>query len=180
MKTAFVEKMTMPVKPGELMFAMDVIEAVGTGNRTGAQAGAYRFARGASALMEHIKDTDKAASLNLRAWAFADVVRDERIERWRKGPYLHNAVFVAAAELSMTDHGGFDPNDFFNRVTEIAAQYSTDELNGILEDGRREILNPTPGYLHGEQTARSPRITGNDYCPCKSGKKYKKCHGGNG
>ena len=51
MKTALVERITVPVRPGELLFAMGVVEAVGDGGGTGMQAGAYRFYRGGTALI---------------------------------------------------------------------------------------------------------------------------------
>jgi hypothetical protein len=116
MKTAFVERMTMPVKPGELLFAREIIEAVGTGHHTGADAQAHRFVCGSAALRARIADGDKAASLNLRAWALEDMRSDPRIERWRDGNYLHRVLLVAAAELPMTDNAGFDPNEFFRKV----------------------------------------------------------------
>lgn len=178
MRTPDVERMTAPVTPWELWFAMRLIGAVGTGNRTGPEAGAHRFARGGVALSELVGDRGKAASLNLRAWAVSDMVKDERIKDWSRGTDLHLALFVAAAELPMTDDGGFDANDFFQRVKDVAERYSVDEIKSILNEGRQEQLERAASdYLNALQIPKPPHITGNDYCPCKSGKKYKKCHG---
>jgi uncharacterized protein YchJ len=172
MKTPFVERMTVPVKPGELIFAMEVIEAVGDGNRPAELAAAYRFAQGGAALAKLIKDKHKAASLNLRSWAYSDMLHQQQIQAWSAGHKVHPALFVAAATMDMNDHGNFDPNEFFNKVEEIASQKSVEELNAAIGQERSAI-----GTAPGNPFVLPPRITGNDYCPCKSGKKYKKCHG---
>jgi hypothetical protein len=190
MKTAFVEKITAPVKSGELIFAWDVIQAVGTGNRTGAQGGALRFVRGLHALKQYIQDEGKAGSLNTRAWALNDLLSDERIQPWRKGEYIHNSLFVVAAEMPMTDHGEFDAGDFFRRVEETVERFSDDQIKNMLKDGARELpqnLRPVPEPQYWpeqtgwqvEQRIGIPRIGRNEPCPCGSGKKYKKCHGAN-
>lgn len=186
MKTAFVEKITAPVKPGELIFAMDVIEAIGNGNGQPA----YRFLHGISALKRYIDDEGKAASLHTRAWALSDMLSDKRIEHWRKGEYIHNSLFVVAAEMPMTDHGGFDADDFFRRVEETAKRFSDDQIKDMLKDGARELpqnIQPIPEPQYGpeqtgwqvEQRIGVPRIGRNERCPCGSGKKYKRCHGTN-
>jgi hypothetical protein len=121
MKTAFMERITLPVKPGELLFALEVIEAAGTGDYTDPQAVAHRFVHGSVALREHIADQDKAASLNSRAWALSYMYSDPRIERWTKGNYRHHALLVAAAELPMTDNARFNPNDFFAELKKLSS-----------------------------------------------------------
>lgn len=183
MKTEFMEKITAPVKPGEFLFALDVIDAIGNGNRPG-----YRFIHSIGALKKYIDDEGKVGSLNSRVWAFTDMLREDRVVEWKKGTNVHSALFVAAAELPMTDRASFHPDDFYAKVREIATQYAPDEIERMLQDGRREMPKqtyPEPQYLMEqgdwgvEQRVGIQRIGRNEPCPCGNGKKYKKCHGAN-
>jgi preprotein translocase subunit SecA len=69
------------------------------------------------------------------------------------------------------------------RALEIMEQCDRRGIKVIvgIEPGKQEDITDVERILRRPEPVKvvkaPPRITGNDYCPCGSGKKYKKCCG---
>ena len=66
-------------------------------------------------------------------------------------------------------------------VIELAHQHDWQVIIGV-EPDEMEDLSDLRKLLRHEEAAEvkprlPPKISGNDYCPCRSGKKFKKCCG---
>lgn len=66
------------------------------------------------------------------------------------------------------------------QLLELCRQYGIEVLIGVEPDKYEDISDIERAFRrHPRPLAAKapPRISGNDYCPCRSGKKYKKCCG---
>jgi hypothetical protein len=176
-----------PVKAGEFCFAMDIVDAAVDGRlpiSVDPEKAKYPFIIGMTAIRDYIKDEQQAKSLSLRTSAFSDMLQDERTSEWRRGDdgeRLHGAFIMAAAEMPINNHGSFDNDEFFNRVKEISAKHSPEEIAAILKDGYGEF--PELPQIAEPQSSNPPRqmfFDRNKPCPCGSGRKHKKCCGRHG
>lgn len=89
-------------------------------------------------------------------------------------------------------HGTSDGEEILKKKTPAEAERnaavdllaaSARQIHGYCLDQRRQGLNrgDTPGIMPSRQPVRAPVKVGRDEpCPCGSGKKYKRCHGGPG
>ena len=64
------------------------------------------------------------------------------------------------------------------QILDLCNQHGIQVIIGI-EPDKREDITDVERILRQPEPAKTakepPRISGNDYCPCGSGKKYKKC-----
>ena len=64
------------------------------------------------------------------------------------------------------------------QILELCNQHGIQVIVGI-ESDQREDISDVERILRRPEPVKvataPPRISGNDYCPCGSGKKYKKC-----
>lgn len=84
----------------------------------------------------------------------------------RSGTKKHPAVVRVATE------------ERARQILDLCNQHGIQVLVGI-EPDQREDISDVERILRRPEPVKaaktSPRISGNDYCPCASGKKYKKC-----
>jgi SWIM/SEC-C metal-binding protein len=64
------------------------------------------------------------------------------------------------------------------QILDLCNQHGIQVIVGI-EPDQREDISDVEHILRRPESVKAaktpPRISGNDYCPCGSGKKYKKC-----
>lgn len=88
--------------------------------------------------------------------------------------WADNVAFVDLEILDATD----DSKDDEQFVTFCASYLENQQLNRLLERSRFVREQGLWRYIDGKITPQKPLSIGrNDPCPCKSGKKFKKCHG---
>ena len=176
-----------PVKAGEFCFAMDIVEAAVDGRlpiSIDPEKAKYPFIIGMAAIRDYIKDEEQVKSLSLRTSAFSDMLQDGSPSEWRRGDEgdrLDGAYIMAAAEMPINSQGSFDNDEFFNRVKEISAKHSPEEIATILKDGYGEFPElPQIAEPHSSNPPRQMFFDRNKPCPCGSGRKHKKCCGRHG
>ena len=82
------------------------------------------------------------------------------------GTHKHPAIVRVASEARAV------------QIVELCNRHGIHVIAGI-EPDRQEDISDVERILRRAEPAKAPkappRISGNDYCPCGSGKKYKKC-----